>query len=170
MNPAHFHLGTNHIPVVGSGGAALLMLWAAARKNDQLKRVSLAGFVLIALVAIPVYLSGKAAEDQVAHLAGVSESIIESHEASAAVTLVALEALGALSVTGLLLGRRSASALKWIAKLALLISLVAGRLAAWTANLGGQVRHSEIRNGTGPSEPAPEPESDDHGGRGRDHR
>jgi hypothetical protein len=115
MNPAHFHLATNHIPVVGSGGVPLLMLWAAARKNDQLKRVSLAGFVLIALVAIPVYLSGKAAEDQVAHLAGVSESIIESHEASAAVTLVALEALGALSVTGLLLGRRSASALKWIA-------------------------------------------------------
>jgi hypothetical protein len=29
------------------------------------------------------------------------------------------------------------------------ISIIAGSLMAWTANLGGQIRHTEIRSGAG---------------------
>jgi uncharacterized membrane protein len=147
MNPAHLHLILNHIPVVGLGAALLLLLYAMARKNDELKRVTLAAFVLLALVAIAVYLTGKAAEDSVEHLPGVSEAIIDRHQDAATVSLVAIELLGAVSLAGLIFSRRSNSLLRWFAVISLVISLVAAGLITWTANLGGQIRHTEIRAG-----------------------
>ncbi len=147
MNPAHLHLILNHIPVVGLGAALLLLFYAMARKNDELKRVVLAAFVLLALVTIAVYLAGKAAEDSVEHLPGVSEAIINRHQDAATVSLVAIELLGAVSLAGLIFSRRSNSLLRWFAVISLVISLVAAGLITWTANLGGQIRHTEIRAG-----------------------
>ena len=103
MDAAHAHLILNHIPVVGLGAAILLLLYAFARKNDEMKKAALAGFALLALVAIPVYLTGKGAEDLVEHLPGVTEAYIEQHEEAATASLIAIELLGALSLAGLVL-------------------------------------------------------------------
>ncbi len=151
MNPAHLHLILNHIPVVGLGAALLLLLYAMARKNDELKRVTLAAFVLLALVAIAVYLTGKAAEDSVEHLPGVSEAFIDRHQDAATVSLVAIELLGAVSLAGLIFSRRSNSLLRWFAVISLVISLATAGLITWTANLGGQISHTEIRAGASAS-------------------
>ena len=153
MNPAYLHLSLNHIPVVGLGLVILLLLYALVRKNDELKRVSLAAFVLLALVTIPVYLTGKAAEDRVDQLPGVSEAIIDQHQDAAGISLIAVELLGVVSLAGLIFSRRSEVALKWFATAALALSLVGVGLVGWTANLGGQIRHTEIRTGaSAPSE------------------
>ena len=58
--------------------------------------------------------------------------------------LVALEILGALALAGLVWLRRANRLPAWFATLLLLVSLVAGALTAWTANLGGKIRHTEI--------------------------
>jgi hypothetical protein len=49
-------------------------------KSEELKKMSLWVFVLVALVALPVYLTGEPAEEVVEHLPGVAESFIESYE------------------------------------------------------------------------------------------
>lgn len=147
MDAAHAHLILNHIPVVGLGAAILLLLYALARKNDEMKKAALAGFVLLALVAIAVFLTGKAAEDLVEHLPGVTEAFIEQHEEAATASLIAIELLGALSLAGLFLTRRSAAVPKWFAAVVLVASLGVAGMITWTANLGGQIRHTEIRAG-----------------------
>jgi hypothetical protein len=73
----------NHIPILGTVLGFLLLSVAVARKSGELKRVSLAVFVITAVVALPVYFTGEPAEEIVEHLPGVSESLIERHEEAA---------------------------------------------------------------------------------------
>lgn len=147
MDPAHAHLILNHIPVVGLGAAILLLLYAFARRNDEMKKAALIGFVLLALVTIPVYLTGGEAEERVEHLPGVSDAFIEEHEEAATSSLIAIEILGALSLAGLVLTRRSRAVPKWLAVISLVASIIVAAVMVRTANLGGQIRHTEIRSG-----------------------
>ena len=55
MNPAHLHLMLNHIPVLGTA-FCMALGWALIQKSEELKRVSLGAFVIVALLAIPAYL------------------------------------------------------------------------------------------------------------------
>lgn len=152
MNQAHIHLLLNHLPVVGTLFSVLLVAVAMVRKNDELRKVSLGFVVLVALAAVPTYLTGEPAEKIVEHLPGVSDALIESHEDSALFSLVAVEVAGMASLTGLFIFRRRSLPNAMVAT-ALAITLIAAGLMGWTANLGGQIRHTEIRSGfTAPAE------------------
>lgn len=170
MNPAHVHLLMNHIPVIGVGAGLLLLTYAVMKKSDEMTRVSLASFVVFALVAIPVYLTGKSAEGIVEDLPGVSEAIIENHEAAAVISLLSIEILGVVALAGLILSRRSNTTLKWFAASSLAISLVVAGLMGWTANLGGQIRHTEIRAGASSATQGEDSGEDKERGRGRDRK
>lgn len=157
MNWAHIHLILNHIPVLGTMFGLALLVWGLLRRNDMLQRAALATFVVVALAAIVVYLTGEPAEGVVERLVGTAEPTIEAHERAAVVSLIGVELLGVIALTGLLLARRS-----WHATLifgALVVSLVTAGLLARTANLGGQIRHAEVRGDA-------VPQDDEHGHRG----
>ena len=83
MNPAHLHLMLNHIPVLGMAFGLALVSLALLRKSEELKRISLGFLIVIALLAIPAYLTGEPAEELVENLPGVSKSSIEQHEEAA---------------------------------------------------------------------------------------
>jgi hypothetical protein len=146
INPAHVHLMTNHIPVVGVMGAILLLLYGIVRKSEEVKMLSFGIFVLIALITIPVYLSGGAAEDIVKNMPGVSEKIIRNHDNVAAYALVTIMALGITAFTGLISLRKSGRIPNVIIPIVLALSLIAAAVIGVTANLGGQIRHTEIRS------------------------
>ncbi len=145
MDAAHLHLLLNHIPVVGTLVGLLLLAYGLLRKSDELKRASLAMFVATALLAIPTYFTGESAENLVEHLSGVSATLIERHEDAAFVSVLALELLGLVAISALALVHRSARFANALAVTALVLSIVTGGLMARTANLGGQIRHTEIR-------------------------
>ncbi len=63
MDTVHAHLILNHIPSIGVGAAAFLLLYGLFKKSDEVVKVTLYGLVMIALVTIAVFLTGKAAED-----------------------------------------------------------------------------------------------------------
>jgi uncharacterized membrane protein len=147
MDGVHLHLLLNHIPVFGMIFATPLFAYALLRRSDELKRLSLIILVLAALSAIPVYLTGEPAEETVEKLAGVSEAIIEQHEDSAKLSLIFAIVTGAISLIGIVLMRSKQEFARWFVLLSLLFSMVTAVLMARTANLGGQVRHTEIRSG-----------------------
>ena len=72
MNPSHLHLMLNHIPVVGMPFGLALVSLAFLRKSEELKRISLGFITIIALLAIPVYLTGEPAEELVENLPGTA--------------------------------------------------------------------------------------------------
>lgn len=147
MNPvsaAHLHLALCHAPVViillGMGWLAF-GVWRGSR---DIQKAALVMFVLAAILAVPLYLTGGVAAGVVKGLPGYSDRILEQHQAAAAVTLAGCLVLGIVALAGLVLFRGRAIA-GWLGVLLLAGALVVGSMVAWTANLGGQIRHSEIR-------------------------
>lgn len=154
MNQAHLHLMLNHFPVIGAILCLLLLLFALMRKSDELKRASLGGLVIISLLTIPAFLTGEPAEELVENLPGVSHALIESHEEAALVAFIALGLTGALALVGLIWSRRRTTLPTWLMTAALLLTSVSLGLMARTANLGGEIRHTEIRAASGSPIPA----------------
>lgn len=149
MSWGHLHLVLNHVPVIGTFLSLLLLLVAFVRKSEELKKVTLALLVLIALVTIPVYLTGESAEEMIEHFPDISEAMIERHENAALFSLIAVEVAGIIALAGLLIFGRKKGLGNLLALVTLALSMIGGGLLAWTANLGGQIRHTEISSGVG---------------------
>ena len=145
MNGAHIHLLLNHIPVIGSVFGFLLLLIAIVRKSEELKKVGLGILIVIAVGTILVYFSGESAEEIIEDLPGVSERIIEKHEDFALISFISTEVVGGIALLGFLLFRRKKNILNNFLLSILVLSFISSTLIAWTANLGGQIRHTEIR-------------------------
>jgi len=146
----HLHLILNHIPVMGVGFGLLLLAAGAWKPSDELVRAALVTFVVVALIAIPTFLTGDPAKDVVKQMAGSSLSAIATHEEVAEGAFVVLEALGAAALGGLWMFRRRVVP-QWFVAGALALCLCATLVAGWTANLGGQIRHNEIHSGVPPA-------------------
>lgn len=147
MNPttaAHIHLVLCHVPVLavlfGCGWLAFGM-WRGSR---DIQEAALVMFVAAAVLAVPLYLTGGKAAGVVKGLPGLSDHFLEQHQAAAGATLAGCIVLGIVALAGLVLFRGRIIA-HWFGLLMLAGALVAGGLLIWTANLGGQIRHSEIR-------------------------
>ena len=147
MNPTHLHLLLNHAPVFGTIFGLALLAFALWRKSEELKNTALGVFVVFTLLAVPVYLTGEPAEHAVKLLPGISKPIIEKHEDAAAIAFTGIVVLGVVALAGLLLFRRTKIMPVWFSLIMLAAALIVGGLMAWTANLGGQIRHPEIRPG-----------------------
>jgi uncharacterized membrane protein len=157
MDLTHLHLILNHLPVVGIMFGFLILAWGVLRGYEEVKTVGLIFLVFTAFAALPVYLTGEPAEEAVEKLPGVSEQIIELHENSALLSLILAMATGVLAFFGLIFKRFSAVNVTRFSMFAILfLSFVTGALMARTANLGGEIRHTEIRQTTQNSNPATE--------------
>jgi uncharacterized membrane protein len=144
MNAPQIHLMLNHLPVIGLVFVVIALGAGALTRKDTLVRFGLFLMVGLALAVVPVFLSGEPAEKRVEHLAGVTKQAIEPHEDMARVATIALVALGLFALTALL-RRRHKTVGRGVTVAAFVLSLAAGGLLAWTAHLGGQIRHPELR-------------------------
>src|SRR5579872_3241459 len=145
MDLAHLHLLLNHFPVIGTIIGAGLFVLSLFMRSDDLKRASLAVLLGIALLSIPTYISGNGAQDAIKSLPGISKSLIETHEGAAFLALGFMEFTGAFAWLGLWQFRRLARIPNWNLAVILILTLVSFGLMTWASNLGGEIRHPEIR-------------------------
>jgi uncharacterized membrane protein len=145
MNLAHLHLLLNHFPTIGTAIGLGLFLISVVAKKDDLKRASLGVLFVIALLAIPVYQSGNAAEEAIKERPGVSEALIRRHQDAALLAFVFMEITGAFAWLGLWQFRRVSGPTRGNTSAVLILSIVTLALMARTANMGGEIQHPEIR-------------------------
>lgn len=151
MDPLHIHLLLNHFPVIGTLiGTATLVLGFVSR-SDAVKRAGLVILLGMAVMTIPVYLTGEPAEEIVENASGISKPLIEEHEDAAKFAFAAMGFAGVFALASLLVSFRMAKYANAGFAATLVVSLVAFVLVARTANLGGQIRHAEIRSGESPT-------------------
>ena len=143
MNAAHLHLALNHLPVIGSVFATLLLGWALLRPGDELKRAALGGVVLVALSCFPAYFTGESAEEFVKHLPEISQRQIRQHEEAAEPSFTLLFPVGMTALVALSWKRRDPVP-NWVCAGLLMAMLAVVGLMGRTANLGGRIRHPEI--------------------------
>lgn len=146
MSGAHIHLLLNHVPVIGIFIGFVVFALGVWRRNDSWTRLALGLFAAVALVALATMLTGESAEEAVEKLPGVSESLIGTHEDAAKLAAIGAYVLGAISLAALIWVRRRPLPRALTAMVLPVVLLVSG-LMAYTANLGGQIRHTEIRGG-----------------------
>lgn len=144
FNAAHLHLLLNHVPILGAVAAALLLTLALFVRRQVLTKAALWFLAVAGIVAVPVYLSGEEAEDIVEEL-GAAHAVIESHEEAALLTLIALGVLGLLAVGFLWWTSHQYEVPRWVTGTMWILATIGAVLAARTAYLGGQIRHTEIR-------------------------
>lgn len=150
MNSAHWHLTLNHIPVVGSVFVLGLLAWGLWRRSEELKRASFGAAILVALLTIPVYLTGEpafeAAMEVLEETPEDEDPIVEAHENAAGWAFGGAALAGAVALAGLLHSRFRKTPLTPMTITAVIVLLAATvALMARAANLGGIIRHSEIR-------------------------
>lgn len=145
MTGAHLHLLLTHIPVIGIVFGLFITGFGLIRKKIDVLRTGFALFVFSGIAAAAVYVTGESAEEVVEGMAGVSHAIIEQHEEAAFIALIATLALAAASLIGLWLARKTFP--RRYATATLIGALAVAGVVAWTANLGGQINHPEIRPG-----------------------
>jgi len=114
------------------------------RKNTSIINLGLAGFVVAALTAIPVFLTGEPAEESVENIPGVVESLIEQHEEAAELALWIIEVAGVLAFTGLAMRATKFFSSGMFYAMVFVVSIAAAGSIAYTGYLGGQIRHTEL--------------------------
>jgi energy-converting hydrogenase Eha subunit G len=146
MDYAHAHLFSNHFPIIGSIITFVFLAYAIIRKRDDLIRLSLWFFVVVALLVIPVYLTGEPAEARIENLPGMTEEITERHESAALVSLIIIDAIGVASLIGIVGFKKDRKIPGWF-KYSIALAAIAFIISVGiTANLGGEIRHTEIRS------------------------
>ncbi|PHS53032.1 MAG: hypothetical protein COB01_05640 [Lutibacter sp.] len=127
--------------IIGIG----ILAYGQFAKNDEIKKVALVTFVLMAILTIPVFLTGEEAEETVEHIAGVSEQLIENHEELAEKAIWLMGLLGILSLISLFAIIKKLSFSKTISLVTLIVSLGTFGIFVKVGSTGGEIRHSEIR-------------------------
>lgn len=148
MNAAHFHLVVNHLPIIFPLVAVIVLLVGLVSKSDAVKRTAYLIFILGALASLMAMASGEGAEEAVEHLSGVSENYIEKHEDTAKIFALLSYLLGGISIVGLWASIKQKTISTVISFLVALLACIVLFFAKQTGTTGGEIRHSEIRNGS----------------------
>lgn len=150
MSAAHLHLVLNHAPLFALVFASLGLTWSLARQDEGVARASLGLLILAGILVLPVYLTGDEAEDVVEDQVGVSEAAIEAHEEVALGAAIATGVAGAVGLL-VLVGFRKRALPRTATALVLVLAIGVAGWIGYVANLGGQINHPEIRDGSSTS-------------------
>jgi len=148
MDWIHLHLALNHVPVLGTPFLIGLLAWAKWRRQDATLRLCLWLFVVLGIVSIAIKFTGDFAAEQVGQSPAFDGGLMQRHEESADQATTGVFFMGLAAATVLFLSRGGRRAPGWTLGLLALLALVTFALMVRTANLGGHIRHPEIRPAT----------------------
>jgi len=158
LNLAHAHLLLNHLPTIGFTIALCVYLAALFVKSDSLRKVGVVLFFLVALMAIPTYMTGAAAEralcPEMKCPPEINPQLIRTHEDLALLAFFFMELTGFFSWLALWQLRKSSQIAGWNWSVVLVLSVVSVGVMALAASEGSEIRHPELRSAAEESLPA----------------
>ncbi|MCS6918752.1 MAG: hypothetical protein NZM28_03190 [Fimbriimonadales bacterium] len=150
MNGAQLHLMLNHLPVMGALFCLLLLGWGLIRRSAEIQKVALVAVLLTGLSSVPVYLTGEPAEHVVEDMTGVDKAALEEHESMGKLALWCGVGLAVAAAVALGVGTRNPNGLVTGAAIVWLVNALVFGVMGYTAHIGGQIRHPEIKSGFAP--------------------
>ena len=146
MNAAHIHLLTVHLPVVLCPLVAVLLAVGALRSSDGLQRVGYVVLIVAAAAGAVAFYSGPSAFDLLQEKLAEERSLVEDHAAIARAAFIATLVTAAIAIQALLQFAQEEPPARWLRRTILIGTLLACYLMAWSAHLGGHIRHPETRD------------------------
>ncbi|MBI3794609.1 MAG: hypothetical protein HY280_07750 [Nitrospinae bacterium] len=144
----HLHLMVNHVPFIGFLFGVPLLAFGLKNESADLKNAAVWTFVVVAIFAIITFSTGESAEDLVKKMPGVTEQVIHAHETAGLFFLIIACIAGLVSCAILYLQKKNATVNPSLYKALFVVAVLAAIIGERTAQSGGQVRHTEIRNAT----------------------
>lgn len=137
----------------------MLLIYAMARRNAELKRAALIACVLTGLAAWATDYTGDGAEDVARHIPGINRQLIEEHSDAGDTAMDVSLVLGAVALLGLILASRKPGGEqtigdyvqhhkephRWVMITCLVVGLVDVYFVSVAAYEGGLIRHPEIQ-------------------------
>ena len=157
MNLAHLHLVINHVPTIGSVAALGVLLLGYVRRNEHLKHVGLEVLFIVALLTLPVYVSGAAGYFEIRERPGVSVDTMKLHQDVALFGFIWMMIAGFVAWTALWTWRRHGRPGRGLVPAATLLLVMSLVVMGRAANLGGEIRHPEILTAGAAPAPAGDP-------------
>src|SRR6185436_16974314 len=148
LTPTHIHLLLNHVPTIAFGIALGLFIGSIVSRSDDLKKGALTVLVAVAILTFPTYVSGNAAAEAILTMPDVSKTLIDTHEGAALLSCIFMEVTGMVAWLALWQMRRAGKISARTLGTVLLLAAVTMGLVTRAANIGGEIRHSEIRVAT----------------------
>ena len=146
MDATRIHLFITHLPVFGLFIGFLVLLYGIIREERHVKIISLAILLIAVVGGLIAFQTGESAEETVENIAGIFENAIEQHEESAELTILFFYGLGILLLIGLYVELNRKKYSKQLLLVVMAFSIITFSFVAWTASLGGKIRHPEISN------------------------
>ena len=143
MNPTHIHLLLNHFPIIGTLIGSAILLYSIIKKQDTGKITGAFIIVIMAIIAIPVLLTGEPAEESVEHLSGISKALIHDHEEAYEKAFWLMEITGVFSLLAIVFYKIKLRFAPKAFLVAFIFSAITFFAMAWAGNLGGKIRHPE---------------------------
>lgn len=147
MNGAHWHLVVNHLPIIFPIVGVIVMITGLISKSEPVKRTAFLIFIMGAFASIAAMTTGEGAEEIVENISGVSESYIKTHEETAETFALLSYILGGISLIGLWASFKQKSISNTITIATVVFAFVVLFFGKQTGTTGGEIRHTEIRNG-----------------------
>ena len=148
MNNAHLHLIINHFPVLGSLFSLGLLMLAYLKRSGDIEFTAYSSLLLTGVLAMATFFTGEPAEQVVEHEPGVTESVIHPHEVAAKAAMIAAVSAGLLSGFALWTVMKQGKTVSGPVRMGVgAVALISTLSMANTARLGGEIRHTEIRDG-----------------------
>jgi len=140
----HLHLMLNHVPIFGSIVLFFLMVHAVFYKKEKQIRIYLWFYALLALITLPVFLTGDPAGDLIKKLPGISDATIDAHETFGYISLIIILLLGVSAAAALRFFRNLDILPSWFKYSFIAVAFISVLAVSWTGKTGGEIRHSEI--------------------------
>lgn len=144
MTSIHLHLMTAHLPVIGVPFAGGLLVAGVVGKSDVLWRTGCWMLLISTVFAAFPYFSGPAAYEVLSERYGIASEPVERHAVVARAASLGLVLLGAVTLSALLRdgqGEPPGKPLKAVILVGVVVIIYA---LAWSAHLGGSIRHPEL--------------------------
>ena len=144
LNAAHLHLVLNHVPTLGAFVAVGLLLMALIRRNEALQQIGLEVLFIIAVVTLPVFVSGASARPALKNGPAFSDTAVRGHLDAAIAGFTVIELAGFAAWLALFQSSRRGHAARSLVTAATALLVVALLLMGRAATLGGEIRHPEM--------------------------
>lgn len=159
MDGLQLHLLTNHLPIIGTMAALLVVILGMLRKNDGAVTAGIIIYIVMAVAVVPAYLSGEEAEERVEDIAGISHNVIHEHEEMAELSLWLTSLSGILAIGALYTRSKQSPLAPKFALAFVVLAVIAFGQAARTGHEGGKIRRPDL--GTTVASPSHD-EEDEH--------
>jgi hypothetical protein len=145
MIPVQAHLVLNHVPLIGLLFGLVFLAAGLRQSMDRSIRAAFRIFVATGLTSIPVALSGLMSASALAKESWLDAQAVSRHQLAGITTLSVMLALTAISGAALFKSRATGRASHRASVGAAALALVSLGSALWAGELGGHLRHTEMR-------------------------